>query len=319
MPSGGEIHWVTYYFRDRALARALVRAHRRGVRVGVAVDGAPRLPGANDTVREILAGAEGIGPGFRAVTPPRLLPGIGPRGRVHAKIYCFSHPRPTAFIGSFNPSGDEPDDPAVTARIGDQDRGYNTLVEIGEPALVAALAEHARAIRERGDGRLWRLRVAANRAAACGGTQLCFYPRLDSRFIIRAIYPLGAGDRLWMATSHMKARSVLKALCRARKRGAELRILTHDSERRAPASALRTLENSGVEVRRYRDTTGLPMHDKFMLTERGPEQRVHFGSLNLNVQSQLLNHEVLACSADNALFNAFAERWERIREAASRF
>ena len=33
VPAGEEIIWVTYYFRDEALAAALVRARRRGVSV----------------------------------------------------------------------------------------------------------------------------------------------------------------------------------------------------------------------------------------------------------------------------------------------
>ena len=57
-----------------------------------------------------LSGTEGLGAGLRAVS----LPGIpAPAGRawqaqLHEKLYCFSHPEPIAFVGSFNPSGDNP-------------------------------------------------------------------------------------------------------------------------------------------------------------------------------------------------------------------
>ena len=312
VPAGGEIDWVTYYFRDRALARALARAHHRGVRVRVAVDGRPRLAHANDAVGQLLRASAGIGGGFKALIPARPIPGFGARGRVHAKIYCFSHPHPAAYIGSFNPSGDEPEDPAVTAVIGDQDRGHNTLVEITDRILVPALVDHARRVHDRADRRFWRFRRGANRIVEHDGTRLYFYPRLDYRLVVSRIGGLGAGDRLRIASSHVKGRSVLRALCRSRERGAEIGLITHDTERRAPGHVTRMLRDAGVDVRRYRNDSRLPMHNKFMLLERGDNRDVYFGSLNLNTQSQLLNHEVLACSVDPGLFASFADRWEQI-------
>ena len=41
VPAGGEILWVTYYFRDEGLAAALLQACRRGVRVRVVVGQSP--------------------------------------------------------------------------------------------------------------------------------------------------------------------------------------------------------------------------------------------------------------------------------------
>ena len=43
------------------------------------------------------------------------------RPRLHEKLYCFSHPSPVAFVGSFNLSSDSPEDePEVIEIIGDQ-------------------------------------------------------------------------------------------------------------------------------------------------------------------------------------------------------
>ena len=47
-PPGSRIDWATYYFRDRALAEALMRASDRGVQVRLVMEGDPRRKGAND-------------------------------------------------------------------------------------------------------------------------------------------------------------------------------------------------------------------------------------------------------------------------------
>ena len=103
IPAGGAIDWVTYYFRDRRLAEELLRAHRRGVKVTVTLEGHPRTPDANAEVVEMLAGPDGLGEGFRTVSVAGLPTPSGKRlqPRLHEKLYCFSHPKPVAFIGSF--------------------------------------------------------------------------------------------------------------------------------------------------------------------------------------------------------------------------
>ncbi len=63
VPAGGEIDWVTYYFRDRQLAQALLDANRRGVRVRLTLEGAPRTRHANDRVLGMLDGPGGLGEG----------------------------------------------------------------------------------------------------------------------------------------------------------------------------------------------------------------------------------------------------------------
>ena len=104
VPAGGKINWVTYYFRDRRLAAELLQAHRRGVKVTVTLDAHPRSSSANEAVMNMLAGPDGLGTGFRVVAMPVVLTPSGrTRTHLHEKLYCFSHPRPVAYIGSFNP------------------------------------------------------------------------------------------------------------------------------------------------------------------------------------------------------------------------
>ena len=112
VPAGGAIDWVTYYFRDRRLAEQLLRAHRRNVNVSVTLEGNPHISRTPTTPwspcsPEPRAWAKDFGP---FILPPRVpMPGrkMG-NPNLHEKLYCFSHPKPVAFIGSFNPSGDDP-------------------------------------------------------------------------------------------------------------------------------------------------------------------------------------------------------------------
>ena len=142
VPTGGEIFWATYYFRDEALAEGLVLAKKRGVKVRLALEAHPRNGGANRPVLEMLRYSGNLGSDCRAVRhvlPDNLL---WKRPRLHIKLYYFSHPEPHCLVGTFNPSGNEPEEPAIVAEIGDQDRGHNFMVEISDSRLVSPLRDH---------------------------------------------------------------------------------------------------------------------------------------------------------------------------------
>jgi phosphatidylserine/phosphatidylglycerophosphate/cardiolipin synthase-like enzyme len=305
VPSGGEIGWVTYYFRDRALAAALVRARRRGVRVTVSLEASPRLRTANDGVRRQLEGNEGLGVHFRAVR--HALP-----CNLHAKLYYFSHPTPTALVGSFNPSGDRPEDPDVIREIGDQDRGHNVLVEIAHPGLADGLARHADWVHRGGHGVFERFGAAANRCLEADGHRVFFFPRRRSDVVRRLLSRLSAGSRARIAASHIRDMSVVRALGGLARRGVRVEIVAHDSERRVPRRIEAACVRSGIAFRRYVHPDRLPMHNKFMLLEGGNLRQVLFGSMNLTRSSRWLNHELVVVSEEPRLFGAFAERWEAI-------
>jgi hypothetical protein len=249
-PPGSQINWATYYFRDRGLAEAMVAAHRRGVTVRLILERDPRRDGANRAVAERLG--EGLQGGLRLHDAPL------PIGELHTKIYAFSAPVPTAFIGSFNPSGDDPEDPDVAADIGDQDRGHNLLVEFRAPQVVAAATDQVlRLWRSRG---LSRFSAGQNEAHALGATTLYFYPRLKSKVVEPTLDDLGQGDRVSAAISHMGMGPLAKRLARAARRGAEVRVVVHDTRRRVSERVLARLSRAGVEARRYCHPDGLPMH-----------------------------------------------------------
>ena len=307
--AGSEILWVTYYFRDRALADALLAAHRRGVRVRVAVDARPRRESANAAVIAQLR--DGLGDDLR------LHRANLSSARLHAKIYAFTSPRPAAFVGSFNPSGDTPEDPEVVADIGDQDRGHNLLVEFADPTVFAGLWRQA--------DRLWRganssrFAGAQNRPVRAADTELFFFPRFRPGLVEARLQALGLGDRVRAAVSHMDGGAFTATLAQAARRGAAVEVIVHDTRRRVPQGAVRELLDAGVTVRRYCHPERLPMHAKFILMTREGVQEAWFGSLNHNINSRYLNQEVLVRSVEPNVLDQLGRRFDHIKAETQRY
>ncbi|RVT90790.1 phospholipase D-like domain-containing protein [Sphingomonas crocodyli] len=296
VPAGGSIYWATYYFRDRDLARALVAAQRRGVHVLLVVDGDPRLETANDAALAIL---RRLGKGL-VVRPEPIEPFDQLSGKLHTKIYAFDSPAGrVAMIGSFNPSGDEGTDKATLDEIGDQDRGHNMLIDVISPGLVDTLIDQVKLLGARG-GTIDRFDAHENRIYRDRDTALYFYPRLRADIVEDEVDRLDRGDRLWAAISHLKG-DMVGRLARAAKRGAEILLVVHDTERRVPEVSVRRLSAAGVHIRRYRHPEALPMHAKFIVVERDGGFTSYTGSLNYNRNSRLLNDEVLMASRDPQL------------------
>lgn len=319
VPAGGAIDWVTYYFRDRRLAGELVAAHRRGVAVRVTLEGRPRTTHANDAVIALLG--DGLGEGLRVVaarTDPLPL-GKALRPRLHEKLYCFSHPEPSAWVGSFNPSGDAPElMPEVIPEIGDHDRAYNLLVELrGEP-LVTALVAHARALHSAPHGPFDRFRPDANRSLALGDFVVHFWPRVAPDPVNRWLSGLPAGSRVRLAASHVSGPSAGRTLTRLARRGVTLEILAESTQRRVPVKMVRQLSASGATIRRIgQGECWIPMHDKFALVETPTERRSVFGSFNWSEPSRRFNREIGVVSSDDELFETFEKRWQELGHAAS--
>jgi hypothetical protein len=308
-PPGSRIDWATYYFRDLALADALIRASDRGVRVNLVLEPDPRLAGANDTVIALLRD-HGLDGGFHLYRPAPEN-----KGHLHAKIYAFTHPD-IAWIGSFNPSGDEPEVPEVIAEIGDQDRGHNLLVGIRNSRVKKALRRHV--ARLSGWGRIpLYLRPAFNRTVWTMGSRLYFYPRIFPYLVERSIEHMRSGDRLRGAISHLKSGELVRKLEVAVGRGAKVELLVHDTERRVPNSVVEKLEAGGVDIIRVRHPDGLPMHAKFLLVERARKRTAWVGSYNFNKMSRRHNAEVLLRTSDQSVFDSLEQRFSTISSMAS--
>jgi phosphatidylserine/phosphatidylglycerophosphate/cardiolipin synthase-like enzyme len=311
VPSGGEILWATYYFRDLALADALVEAGKRGVKVRLAIEADPRTARTNLGVLEMLQNPENLGSDCRAVRHVRPDNLRWKRPRLHIKLYYFSHPEPHCLVGTFNPSGNEPEDPGIVAEIGDQDRGHNHLVEITDSRLVSPLREHLLHIHSGHHGPWERLLPRNNRVYTTDDSRVYLFPRFRRDVIRRRLLALPGGTTLRMAISHMNDRGMGKTLRQLAKQGVRIEILAHDTERRVPEWMERMLDG-GLSFRRYRHPLGLPMHNKFVLIEGPGEREVIFGSMNLSQSSLHANHELLVMSTNPHLYDAFRERWEHM-------
>ena len=316
VPAGGTIDWVTYYFRDRGLAEQLLRAHRRNVSVTVTLEGNPHVPDANSAVVAMLSGAQGLGSGFRTVfLPPRVpIPGrkMG-NPNLHEKLYCFSHPKPIAFIGSFNPSGDDPEDrPEIIHDIGDHNRAHNVLVGISDPVLTGGLMNHARWV-HRARHRLFEPFFAGgNRALRGVNTEIHFLPRARSHAAASFLERFGKGSRIRVAASHLNGMTAIKTMLKIARRGASLEILAEPTLRRVSMKAEKKLTEAGIPFRRVAHTDKLPMHHKFVLVKQGNRRWVVFGSYNWSTLSMWINQEICAISSEPKVYEAFAERWESL-------
>jgi len=313
VPPGGSIDWVTYYFRDQGLAEELLRAHRRGVKVTVTLEKRPRAGHANEFVAGMLGGEDGLGTGFRTLSfggPSAALGGMW-KPHLHEKLYCFSHPRPIAFIGSFNPSGDgHENDLAIIEEIGDQDRGHNVLVGITDPVLVESLVAHARWIHRSRYPMFNRFSGIANRAVTGKDTVIHFWPRIRPHPAVQLLSRLGGGARIRMAASHIKGTRLVKSIIGFAQHGAAVEILAEPTLRRVPMATEQRLIQAGIPFRRIAHPAHLPMHNKFVLAEKDSQRWVIFGSFNWTMRSYWLNYEIGALSTNAELFEAFAKRWE---------
>lgn len=311
---GDRIDFVTYYFRDRRLAAELAAAAERGAEVRVTLEARPRRSDANAAVVAQLAqpvGSGGIGGGLAVLEHTPLLPGTKARPRLHEKLYVFSNP-PTAFVGSFNPSGDEPElAPEVTREIGDHDRGYNLLVELRSSALVEALTSHARDIQAGRHG--FFERFGRDPSVFEEQTELAFWPRASVHPFFAKLGELGSGDRARIVASHVSGKAASRALATAAARGANIELLSHANARRFPLDTEAELRASGVVVQRVGTEATHPMHDKFALLDCAGVRCAAFGSYNLNTQSRWLNHEIGVFTRDAGVYAALEQRWEQLR------
>jgi len=312
VPPGGEILWATYYFRDLGLAEALVRARHRGVTVKLCIEASPKLKSANDAVRRRLASADGLGQGIRPIW--HFLP-----AHLHEKVYIFSHPFPVAFIGSFNPSGNNPEDPIVIREIGDQDRGHNYLAEIDDPLIVESLKRHVLSLYA-GKLRMFERYIkSTNEDLTTDRFSIFYFPRSDISLASRLLSDRKY-ERVRIAVSHFRDRHLMRLLARLAREGTSVEVIAHDTLRRVPRWIETFAKAQGIAFVRYAHPLGLPMHSKFILLAGNGFQRVLFGSMNLTRTSLLLNHEILVAADDEPdIFDTFNARWEHMLREAQDF
>jgi len=319
VPSGGEILWVTYYFRDEGLAEALLKAKKRGVNVRVLMEGNPRNGSINARVAKLLGRSDALGKGLRSLRH-RLIDNRFLRScRLHEKLYYFSHPEPCALVGTFNPSGNQPEEPAILRKIGDQDRGHNVLVEVRDQVLVQGLYKHAQRMFQMVHGPWERFLSVNNRILASGDTRVLFFPRTLRKDFDDLLDGLEHGCSLRMAVSHLNDSGICKQLFKLARKGVDIEILAHDTQRRVPSWVEKEMLKNGITFNRYIHPDGLPMHNKFMLIDSPERKVVTVGSMNLSVRSLHANHELLVISEDEFLYQALLQRWSTMLQESRSF
>jgi len=316
VPAGGSIDWVTYYFRDRPLAQKLIDAAARGVKVTLVLEGKPRIVDANRQVISILSGEKGLGSGFRTIALPGVPspPGIGWKPQLHEKIYCFSHPQPTALFGSFNPSGDFPEeDPAILWKIGNHNVAHNALVATRDAKMVDLLVSHIRSLHLDGSSVFYRFFGRAQHSLDFGHTVLHFWPRIGRHPVEMFLDGFGDGARVRIAASHIRSSQSVSRLIELSQRGAQVEVLSEFTNRRVPLKTEKRLRAAGVTFERLGLLQNVPMHLKLVLAENEYGKWAVFGSFNWTLPSYWLNHEIAAITSDAHVFDEFDRRWNELR------
>jgi len=316
VPPGGFIDWVTYYFRDLKLAQALIQAHKRGVNVTLSLPGKPRVCFANDEVIAQLSGNDGLGNGLRVFNFPGIPapPGKAWKPQLHEKLYCFSHPKPIAFIGSFNPSGNTTEvRPDIIREIGDQNRGFNVLVGLEDPELVEQLVKHARQLHNAPPGMLYRFSTHANHVIQNADTSIYFLPSMRLHPVIQFLKQISNNARVRIAASHIRTEKAVNVMIELAKRGVAVEIIADSTLRRVTAKVEQRLFAAGVHFERWNNTDGVPMHLKMVLVEDQGQTWSIYGSFNWTKPSFWLNHEIIAISKNSFLFKEFSDCWRLLK------
>lgn len=307
---GGEIFWVTYYFRDLVLAHKLIEAVKRGVKVSLVLEARPRLKNANDEVYNLLKSSDVNVKYVKHPTPhKRLFKGMP---KIHEKIYYFRDKNEAfAFIGSFNPSGRENDDPEIIELIGDQDKGHNFLVEMTDEFLVSELYNHCVFMKDipHGVGEIFK---KSKKEVSNSGTTLYFFPWAGLKSIINFLNLAEENDKICISASHIWLFGITSIFLELRKKNIEIEIISHNTKRRFPKVVQKKLEKYSINCLRYQHPENYPMHNKFILIEKKNETLVGFGSLNLTNRSLYESHEIFAVTNDKNLAAAFKKRWQEM-------
>jgi len=93
------------------------------------------------------------------------------------------------------------------------------------------------------------------------------------------------------------------------KKGVNIQIISHDTERRFPEKIESLLNKYSIDYKRYIHPKKYPMHNKFIILEKQQEKSVCLGSLNLTKRSLYENHEILAIIRDENVVDIFKKRW----------
>jgi HKD family nuclease len=144
------------------------------------------------------------------------------------------------------------------------------------------------------------------------GTTMHFYPWAKKKVVIDYLKMATKGDRLYIAVSHFSSIIIVYNLIKLAKRGVEIKIISHNTNRRFPLKIERLLNSFHIPCLRYDHPYKYPMHNKFIILEKRNESLAAFGSLNFTIRSLHENHEIFAITKDTSIIESFKNRWDTI-------
>ena len=315
VPSGESLSAAFYYLRNERLCNALADARDRGVKVRILVSGRTHVQGANNAALATLRKR-----GFGRELCVRYKRNLG-LSRMHLKLFLASATKEhknVILTGTYNPSGNDVAELELMKRIGDQDRGYNYILELrGAPALYASLEAEFNALHDA--PRQARLVTPTTTTRHFVDVSSRALPTRDNPLLEYLSERLGSNlpGRLRIAASHLSHRGTIDLLGKLQDAGHRVEVISHDSQRRFPARAEDRLRSSCVEVRRYVHPERYPMHCKFILCEYPAEngrleRDLFLGSMNLNFRSYYLNDDLFLRISNGCLYDEFSQLWDRI-------
>jgi HKD family nuclease len=231
--------------------------------------------------------------------------------KIHEKLYYFSSPKRVCYIGSFNPSGRINDNPEIIKLIGDHDRGHNFLVRITDEGLLDKLYKHCGYMYNIKHG-IYEMFKRYRSKIENEQTQIYFFPWANKTVLLSFLDRAASGDKIMIAESHFSAKVILNKLINLARNGVEIKIISHDTNRRFPLNIERKLQQNGIENYRYIHSEEYPMHNKFIILEKRNESLAAFGSLNFTIRSLHENHEIFAITKDTSIIESFKNRWDTI-------
>lgn len=157
-----------------------------------------------------------------------------------------------------------------------------------------------------------RFQPSNNQVLESADTQIHFWPRSTPNPIDELLGTLGRTARVRVVASHLMGPGTARPLVRLARLGVDVQVFSSATSRRVSRRAVHGLQQEGVLVRQVAEPDGEVMHLKFILVEDGSRRVAVTGSYNWTFRSRWLNEEVAAISRDAHLWDALADRWQRL-------
>lgn len=319
LPSNSHTYWMSYYFNEPELFKALISASQRGVKVEIIIEGNARCSHINQACITTLNNHENIKIILARSKPIWEYIGIKWHAHMHSKLYYFSHPTPHAFIGSYNPTADTQSiDEKFIESIGDHTISHNVLVNINDNKLLKNTLNYFHKMQSNQHRRL-ALFSALNNKLPNIETQenslesISLLPRLTPHPVNSLLKQKDNNAKILCAISHLKGPNIIKPLINASKAGKQIELILDSSKRRVPQKLLTLLERHHIKYRQLRPNhQHCLMHNKFIIYQSDSTHCVLFGSFNWSMRSWWLNHEIIVTTHNKGVISDFEARWQEM-------